>query len=225
MSARRSTISSTRNTAIPAPRSTSRTSFSRTAGAFVSRRRSIIRSELLLAATLLFVTRGDAQEPLVEAEVKAAFVYNFLKFVEWPADSGRGPQDAFVVAIIGGGPTAEATERFLATKQVGERPLLVRRVKWDQSLAGLDAVFVAERDNKKRQRVFDSAAAATVLTIGEGEEFASTGGVIALLVENRKVRFDIDTGAAQSANLRVSSKLLALTRVVRSTPNRSGARR
>ena len=48
----------------------------------MSRRRSIIRSELLLAATLLFVTRGDAQEPLVEAEVKAAFVYNFLKFVE-----------------------------------------------------------------------------------------------------------------------------------------------
>jgi hypothetical protein len=191
----------------------------------VSRRRSIIRSELLLAATLLFATRGDAQEPLVEAEVKAAFVYNFLKFVEWPVDSGRGPQDAFVVAIIGGGATAEATERYLATKQVGERPLLVRRVKWDHSLAGLDAVFVAERDAKKRQRVFDSAAAATVLTIGEGEEFASTGGVIALLVENRKVRFDIDTGAAQSANLRVSSKLLALTRVVRSTPNRSGARR
>jgi hypothetical protein len=189
----------------------------------VSRRRSITRSTLLLAASLLFATRGDAQAPLDEAEVKAAFVYNFLKFVEWPPDSGRGPQDAFVVAIIGGGATAEATERFLATKLVGERPLLVRRVKWDHSLDGLDAVFVAERDAKKRQRVFDSAAAATVLTIGEGEEFASTGGVIALLVENRKVRFDIDTGAAQSANLRVSSKLLALTRVVRSTPNRAGS--
>ena len=189
----------------------------------MSRRRCTTRTVLLLA-TLLLGARVEAQTAVDEAQVKAAFVYNFLKFVEWPADTLRGPQDAFVVLIIGDGATAEATERFLDAKLIGERPLLVRRIKWDQSLDGVEAVFVAERDEKKRRRVLDAASAAGALTIGEGEEFATRGGVIALLIENRKVRFDIDTVAANAAGLRVSSKLLALTRVVHSTTSRSGAR-
>jgi len=190
----------------------------------VSRRRCITRTVPLLA-TLLLSAPVAAQNAADEAQVKAAFVYNFLKFVEWPADTSRGPQDAFVVLIVGGGATADATERFLASKQLGARPVVVRRSKWDQSLAGVNAVFVAERDAKKLRHVLDAATTAGgVLTIGEGEEFATHGGVIGLLVENRRVRFDIDTDAAQAAGLQVSSKLLALTRVVHSTTNRSGAR-
>lgn len=190
----------------------------------MSRRRCTTKAALLLATLLLGGAPVEAQAPSDEAQIKAAFVYNFLKFVEWPADSFRGPQDAFVVAIIGVGPTADATERFLQSKKVGERPLLVRRLRWDQSLAGLDAAFVAERDEKKLRRVLDAAAIATVLTIGEGKDFATRGGVIALLIEDRKVRFDIDTGAAHMAGLRVSSKLLALTRVVHAAPSGSGGR-
>lgn len=190
----------------------------------MSRRRCTTKAALLLATLLLGGAPVEAQAPSDEAQIKAAFVYNFLKFVEWPADSFRGPQDTFVVAIIGVGPTADATERFLQSKKVGERPLLVRRLRWDQSLAGLDAAFVAERDEKKLRRVLDAAAIATVLTIGEGKDFATRGGVIALLIEDRKVRFDIDTGAAHMAGLQVSSKLLALTRVVHAAPSGSGGR-
>jgi len=187
----------------------------------VSERRSIIK-RLLAAATLLLGVRLEAQTPMNESEVKAMFVYNFLKFVEWPSESIR-TKDPFVVLIIGDGPTADATERFLESKAIGERPLFVRRTKWDQSLAGARAVFVIERDPKKLHLILEAAAAAGVLTIGEGESFATRGGVIGLLVENRKVRFDVDTTAAQVAGLRVSSKLLALTRVVRSSSDRSGS--
>jgi hypothetical protein len=158
-----------------------------------------------------------------ESEVKAMFVYNFLKFVEWPAHTPLGPGDPFVVLIVGEGPTADATERFLETRGIGDRPLFVRRVKWDQSLAGARAVFIVEQDPKKLRHVLDAAAPAGVLTIGEGDDFTTRGGVIALLVLDRKVRFDVDTSAAQTAGLRVSSKLLALTRVVRSGTNRTGA--
>jgi YfiR/HmsC-like len=191
------------------------------AGAFVSERRSITKRLILLAA-LLFGVRAEAQAPMDESQVKAMFVYNFLKFVEWPSESIR-TKDPFVVLIIGDGPTADATERFLESKTIGERPLFVRRTKWDQSLAGARALFVVEHDPKKLRRILDAAAAAGVLTIGEGESFATQGGVIGLLVENRKVRFDVDTTAAQVAGLRVSSKLLALTRVVRSSTDRSGS--
>jgi len=196
-------------------------SFDRMAGASVSERRSITKRLILLGA-LLFGVRAEAQAPMDESQVKAMFVYNFLKFVEWPSESIRS-KDPFVVLIIGDGATADATERFLESKTIGERPLFVRRTKWDQSLAGARAVFVVEHDSKKLRHILEAAAAAGVLTIGEGESFATQGGVIGLLVENRKVRFDVDTTAAQVAGLRVSSKLLALTRVVRSATDRSGS--
>jgi hypothetical protein len=186
--------------------------------------RPLIIKRLLVLATLLFGVRVEAQQaPMSEAQVKAMFVYNFLKFVEWPVDTSIGAKDPFVVLIIGEGATADATEQFLESKSIGDRPLVVRRIRWDQSLAGARAAFVVERDAKKLHRVLDAAAAAGVLTIGEGEGFTTQGGVIGLLVEDRKVRFDVDTTAAQTAGLRVSSKLLALTHVVRSSTDRSGS--
>jgi hypothetical protein len=181
---------------------------------------SIIK-RLLILAMLLFGVRVDAQTPMAESQVKAMFVYNFLKFVEWPGDTSLGAKDPFVVLIIGEGATADATERFLESKTIGERPLVVFRTQWDQSLAGARAVFVVEPDAKRLHRILGAAAASGVLTIGEGESFTTSGGVIGLLVLDRKVRFDVDTSAAQSAGLRVSSKLLALTRAVRSSTERS----
>jgi YfiR/HmsC-like len=194
------------------------------AGASVFKRRCITRSALFLAALLLAAplvgASVEAQSVTDEAQVKAMFVYNFLKFVEWPGESRRA-SEPFVVLIVGEGSTADATARFLESKTIGERPVFVRRTRWDQSLAGARAAFVIERDAKKLRRILAAAAAAGVLTIGEGESFTTSGGVIGLLVEDRKVRFDVDTSAAQVAGLRVSSKLLALTRTVRSSTNRS----
>ena len=187
----------------------------------MSEPRSITRRLLLLAA-LLVGARAQAQTPGDEAQVKAMFVYNFLKFVEWPVATSAGAREPFVVVIIGAGATADATERFLESKAIGTRPLVVRRYRWDQSLAGVHAAFVIEQDEKKLRRVLDAAASARVLTIGEGENFTTRGGVIGLLVIDRKVRFDVDTSAAQVAGLRVSSKLLALTRTVRSSTGRPG---
>ena len=183
--------------------------------------RRFITKRLLLIGALLLGVRAEAQAPMGEAQVKAMFVYNFLKFVEWPVDASVTAKDPFVVLIVGEGPTADATESFLESKTIGERPLIVRRTQSDPSFTGVRAAFVVERDGRKLRRILAAATAAGVLTIGEGDDFASLGGVIGLLVENRRVRFDVDTSAAQSAGLRVSSKLLALTRNVRSSGGRS----
>lgn len=195
-------------------------------GACVSRRRSASRiaNVAFVLTALVAGARLQAQTSPDAAQIKAAFVYNFLKFVDWPAEAFHSPQDPFVVAIVGDGDTADATERFLGAKQVGARPIIVRRLKWDQSLTGVHAVFIAERDTKRLRHVLETAATASALTIGEGEDFAEHGGVIGLVIDDRKVRFDIDTDAAQAAGLRVSSKLLALTRVVHSSAGRAGAR-
>lgn len=195
------------------------------AGASVSRRRSIsdrlARCAVLLLALVLLGSPVRAQGLAGEAQIKAAFVYNFLKFVEWPRDETARLSDPLVVVIVGDGPTAEAVEEFLATKRVGDHAITIRRLAWDQPLVGVQAAFVSEDDPRRLHRVLAAATSAGVLSIGEGEAFASNGGVIALLLVDRKVRFDIDVDAATAARLRVSSKLLALGHVVRSS--RGGA--
>lgn len=190
----------------------------------MSRRRSASNLALAVAALALAAPVG-AQAPSGEAQVKAAFVYNFLKFVEWPPASFGGPDEPLVIAVVGEGATADATAAFLAAKRVGGRPLAVRRVAWDQPLAGVHAVFVAETDPLRLRRLLAAALAGAVLSIGEGEAFASQGGVIGLVVEERKVRFDIDMSVARTAGLKVSSKLLALTRVIHADTDRNGRSR
>jgi hypothetical protein len=185
----------------------------------VSRPRFASRAAPALLA-LAFAAPAQAQAPTGEAQVKAAFVYNFLKFVEWPPGSFR-PDEPLVVAVVGDGPTAEATTQFLSAKLVGSRPLVVRRATWDGPLEGVHAVFVTESDAGRLRRILAAASMAGVLSIGEGAGFASSGGVIALVVDERKVRFDIDMDVAQTAGLRVSSKLLALTRVVHAAKGRA----
>ncbi|MEO8336141.1 MAG: YfiR family protein [bacterium] len=163
---------------------------------------------------LAIAGRAHSQVPADEAQIKAAFVYNFLKFVDWPESAVRRSDDPLVVAIIGEGSTADAVAALLATKRVGDRPIVIRHLTWDQPLAGIQAAFISEGDSKRLRRVFDAAAGAAVLSIGETYGFASHGGVIGLLVDERKVRFDIDTDAADAARLHISSKLLALGRIV-----------
>lgn len=184
----------------------------------MSRRRCITSIVLFLLA--LPGAHAIAQASADEATVKAAFVYNFLKFVEWPAHVFGSPQAPVVVAVVGEGEIADATARFLTSKQIGARPIAVRRAMKAGSLAGAVAVFLAA-DVATQRRLFGGAP--WVLTIGEGEEFAREGGVIGLLIEDRKVRFDVNLDAAQAAGLKISSRMLALARFVYSTPG-NGAR-
>jgi YfiR/HmsC-like len=175
-----------------------------------------------LLASLIAANGAQAQAPADEAQIKAAFVYNFLKFVDWPETAPRRSDDPLVVAIIGEGPTADAVATFLATRRVGDRAIVIRHVSWDQPLAGVQAAFVNEGDPKRLHHILESASGAAVLSIGESQDFASRGGVIGLVVDDRRVRFDIDADAADAARLRISSKLLALGRVVRAGKNKAG---
>ena len=179
---------------------------------------SLVRHAITVVAVMAVVgSSASAQKPASEAQVKAAFVYNFLKFVEWPAGAFAGPQDSLVVGIIGTSPTAEAAAVFLAGKGVNARPIAVRRMPLNAPVLGVHAIFVGDpRANTQPQMLYE-AASTNVLSIGEETGFASRGGVIGLLVEDQKVRFEINPEAADSARLRISSKLLALAKLVRGT--------
>ena len=181
--------------------------------------RRVHRARSVVAVVVALATTGNAafaQAPANEAQVKAAFVYNFLKFVDWPADVFVGPGDSLIVGIVGSGPTADAAARLLAGKLVNGRAVAIRRLKDDGPRPGVHALFIGNADTAHARRILDDVANAAVLSIGESPDFAAEGGVIGLLVEAQKVRFEINTDAAATAGLKISSKLLALARIVRS---------
>ena len=184
-------------------------------------------SRLLLAwlfAAGGLVDRAFAQSASNEAEVKAAFVYNFLKFVDWPAHAVPKPEQPLSIAIVGEGSVADAVADLLGGKRVGEHPLIVMRVGAGDSLPDVHAVFVTATDREKALRTLATRASAAVLTIGDAHEFASRGGMIGLYLEDRRVRFEVNTDATDAKGLRVSSRLLALARLVRSSSNGQQAR-
>lgn len=158
-----------------------------------------------------------AQAPPDEAQVKAAFLYNFLKFVEWPPEVFLTAQDSLIVGIVGGGSTADAAARFLDGKPVQGRAVAIRRLKDEGLRPTVHALFIGDADASRARRLLEAVANAAVLSIGEREDFAEDGGVIGLMVEGQKVRFEINTDAAATAGLKISSKLLALARIVHAT--------
>jgi len=184
------------------------------------------RSLRVVAFILALTTLGGvaaAQAAPNEAQVKAAFVFNFLKFVEWPDSAFRTATDSLVVGIVGSGATAEATARLLAGKHVQGHAIAIRRLGDDGQRPEVHALFFGTQDIAGTQRIVDSLARTPVLSIGESAGFAQRGGVIELLVEAHKIRFEINAHAAALAGLRISSKLLALATVVLESKLEPGA--
>jgi hypothetical protein len=182
-----------------------------------ARRRRLAVRFLHLTGLLLLAGASSparAQGSFDEYQVKAAFLYHFAKFVEWPADSFRDAHEPITVCVVGYDPSEGLFEATVRDKSVGGRPLRVRMAKSPQALEGCRLVFVPSSERKRWAKMKESAPRAAVLTVGEGSDFVQQEGIIGLTLEENRVRFEINLEAAERARLKVSSKLLALAKVV-----------
>jgi hypothetical protein len=146
-----------------------------------------------------------------EYEVKAAFLYNFAKFVEWP--SGRG-DEPFVVAVVGDDPFGEALERTLAGKTVSDRRLVVRRAPAVEDVTGADIVFVSSSESARLPQVLKHLEGTPTLTVGEMDDFVGRGGMVGFRVLDDIVRFDVNLDRVSKARLKMSSQLVRIARRV-----------
>jgi hypothetical protein len=148
-----------------------------------------------------------------EYEVKAAYLYNFARFVEWPRESLGAPDAPFVVGVLGEDPFGDVLDKTMAGKRVWGHPVAVRRLDDPEDAARCHMLFVSasERD---RLRTIVKAASQSTLTVGETDEFARVGGMITFRVDERRVRFQINPARAGQARLKVSSQLLKLATIV-----------
>jgi hypothetical protein len=146
--------------------------------------------------------------------IKAGYVYNFAKLVEWPAGIARSGHP-IVVGVLANDAFAAVLERVVAGKQIENRPFEVRRLKSrDFRACGCQILFIAAAEAARVDDILQFQNSSSVLTIAEAPDFASRGGVIALVLEDSKVRFIVNVDAAAQASLNISSRLLTLAKVV-----------
>jgi uncharacterized protein DUF4154 len=149
-----------------------------------------------------------------EYQVKAAFLFNFAKFVEWPADAFAGPQAPFAICVLGQDPFGPLLDAALAGKTMGSHPVSLRRIKEHSEARRCHIVFVSASEVRNYLEVIDTVRGSSVLLVGDTDGFAALGGMIEFTLEGNHVRFLINPDAAQRAGLMLSSKLLMLARIV-----------
>jgi len=152
-----------------------------------------------------------AEPPLAgEYPVKAAFLLNFAKFVEWPAFAFKSPADPIAICVLGQNPFGTALEDLVRDKTVANRAFVVRTVLNAQQATNCQILFVNVSERKRFRSLLDDLKGHSVLTVGEADDFTANGGIINFRLKDARVRIEIDPGAADRAGLHISSKLLSL---------------
>jgi hypothetical protein len=163
-----------------------------------------------------YIFGNGAQDALAQSlssreyEIKAAYLYNFIKYVDWPSYG-----DTITIGVLGGNPFGTALAP-LNGKMVKGRRLLIKELDSLHDAQTCQIIFVSSSEKQRLQEIFENLKFARVLTVGETQGFADGGGMINFVEENNKVRFEINADAARRTGLNISSELLKLAKLVKS---------
>ena len=159
-------------------------------------------------------SRADAQETKRgEYEVKAAFIYNFLKFVELPDKAFAKNLASLNICVFGNDPFGSALTIY-EREQVNNKTVLIKQTESLQSLRNCQVVFISRSEKERLPQILKAIRGLHILTIGDADTFERQGVIINFSIAQNKVRFEIDVNAARRAGIRISSKLLSLARAV-----------
>lgn len=179
-----------------------------------------LRLFLLVLVVPLFAAAvaatGDDEALALERRIKAAFLYKFAAYVEWPALAFEHPDDAIIIGVVGAEAVADELEQLVAGRRVGGRLLIVRRIPHADPQATAHILFVGRGvDPAPALDLLSRTAGQPVLTVSEADGGLPPGSVINFMIVDDKVRFEISAAAAERNGLRLGSQLLAVARRVR----------
>lgn len=181
----------------------------------IFRRHSALMFGVFVATFALGAQPAAAQQAnLGEYEVKSALLYNLTKFVEWPTEAFPDAQTPTSLCILGQDPFGSALTKIIAQKTANGRPLLIRRLQRGQPIRNCHVLFISASERKNLPQILESLKGSNVLTIGETDRFARSGGIVQIVLEEKQIRFEINLDAANREGIKISSKLLALARIV-----------
>lgn len=173
----------------------------------------------LIAATLVLVAvsgalRADEGAERLEYRVKAAFLYKFAGYVEWPPSVFPRPETPITIGVAGAEAIAEEAAQLVAGRTVNNRAIVVRRVKPGESLSGVSILFVGKGEGPRLNQLLLLAQPLGILSVTESDGALGHGSVINFTVAERRVRFEISLESAEKSGLKLSSRLLAVAQQV-----------
>jgi hypothetical protein len=163
---------------------------------------------LLLAALCPWLAQAQTNSAL-ERQVKAAYLYKFAGFVEWPEGSFARPDSPLVIGVAGADALAEQLENTVAGHSAGGRPLQVKRIRRGDSLAGLHMLFIAGQDKALAQDLLAASRGQPVLTVTDAEDGFGLGSMINFVIADERLRFEVSLKPAASARLKISARMLS----------------
>lgn len=186
----------------------------------VAEKRLLILKQAAALGMLLVLTNGMWCAPVRaqtadEYQVKAALLFNFIKFVDWPAEAFGDAGAPIRIGVVGDDPFGGQLDQAISGKSIHGRPLIIQRLRWGQDLRACHLLFISASERKRLPQIIANLRGAPVLTISDMGQFNQQGGIIGFVMEASKVRFEIHNGVAEQARLKISAKLLMLARAVR----------
>ena len=158
-------------------------------------------------------SQASPQDLEREYLIKAAFLYNFAKFTQWPDAAFGGPQAPLRVCVLGADPFGTALDSIVG-KSVRNREVVTARLAAGSDAGGCHLLFVAESEQDRLSGILEGLVAQPILTISDMTDFAKSGGMINLKVAENRIKFSINLGVARDAALNFSSRLLNLAEIV-----------
>ena len=174
----------------------------------------MIRRLLVFVALLAVATAFGQGERASETQVKAAFLYKFGGFVEWPGRAFAQAESAFAIGVVGADAVAAELQQLVSGRTVQGRPIAVHKLKRGDSLAGLHLLFVGQPEAGRLADILGSAKGQPLLVVTDSEDALARGSMINFITVDDKVRFDVALPQAERGQLKISSRLLAVARKV-----------
>ena len=173
----------------------------------------LFRATLIAGLGLALLLPADASaqtSPPSVYQVKAAFLFNFAKFVEWPPESFAGETSPLVIGILGDSPFGGDLERTIQNKTINNHSLVIKQLHLLAEATNCQILFICNSEKKHFSEIIQSLRGHAVLTVSETDGFIQTGGMVNFVLEDGKIRFQINDEAAKAAQLKISSILLSL---------------
>jgi hypothetical protein len=153
-----------------------------------------------------------------EYELKAAFLYNFIKFTEWPPEEIAKSDQPFVIGVLGKDPFGAALDKVVEGETIFRKPIVTKRFSRLEDAAGVHVLFISSSEGNNLPAILRALDSYSILTVSEIDNFAQRGGVINLKKENERIVFEINIDAAKHAGLSMNAQLLKLAKVVKGRP-------
>jgi len=170
---------------------------------------------ILIFAISVFVLPNANAQKYSEYEVKAAYLYNFIKFIQWPATAFETKDSEFVIGIYGYDPFKNTLKEVLANNTVQNRKLVIKYFKTPDEIKNCHLLFISDVDEEELSIIIKKINKTPVLTVGNNiKNFCLLGGIINFTKQDAKHRFVINNNQAVNANLKISSKLLFLAKTI-----------